>query len=216
MANLIGLTIFLTRGHTYLPNDRDFAHIELFKRKNTANIMEDYIEIIENARMKSPFTVKVVLSGDIKDHKKLADKTIKSQLKDKNGNNVQISKLMWYSYGASEEMDLATEKITVVSHKDQVWGRYSYNDFEPWVKFTVLKRNANGREEPEIKYPLGHIPLKIENYNDLMKLVDKNIIPAKHHQYYRDLQHVQTRHVRQARGTVDSDDDSDGDDYIYE
>ena len=48
---------FLVRGHTYLPNDRDFAHIE--KRKSSARVYvpDDWIEIVKEARPNHPFNV---------------------------------------------------------------------------------------------------------------------------------------------------------------
>ena len=47
---------FLVRGHTYLPNDRDFAHIE--KRKDSAmvHLPKDW-EIIQEACPAKPFRI---------------------------------------------------------------------------------------------------------------------------------------------------------------
>lgn len=49
---------FLVKGLTYLPNDRDFSHIE--KRKDTAivHIPSHWERVVEEARVQDPFTVK--------------------------------------------------------------------------------------------------------------------------------------------------------------
>jgi len=48
---------FLVRGHTYLPNDRDFVHTE--KRKDIAQVYipSDWEKVVREARPKKPFSV---------------------------------------------------------------------------------------------------------------------------------------------------------------
>lgn len=173
--------IFLTRGHTYLPNDRDFSSIETYKRKRTHVVLEDVIETVEKAREVKPFEVVLMKSEDFKDYKAWSDKKLRAQMKDQNGNNVSIRKLMWYSYGISEELDLETDSVVLLPHKHEVWAKHSYSDYEPWVKFNPYKRKANkAANDLTLKYPDGNVPLKLEKFNDLQKLVNKNIIPIEH------------------------------------
>ena len=49
--------LFLVRGHTYLPNDRDFSHIE--KRKSTAQVFvpHQWKDVIRSARQKDPYRI---------------------------------------------------------------------------------------------------------------------------------------------------------------
>ena len=49
--------MYLIRGHTYLPNDRDFGLIETLKRKHQPVLPNDYNNIISNARLIQPFEV---------------------------------------------------------------------------------------------------------------------------------------------------------------
>ena len=49
---------FMTVGHLYLPNDRDFASIETAKRKSThIYIPQDWSSLIRGARRVNPFSV---------------------------------------------------------------------------------------------------------------------------------------------------------------
>ena len=56
---------FMLSGHSYLPNDRDFASIENAKRKRqTIYCPEEWYSLVENARTKNPFSVCVMESYD--------------------------------------------------------------------------------------------------------------------------------------------------------
>jgi len=49
---------FMTVGHSYLPNDKNFCSIETERRKrNTVYIPEEWAELILKSRRKHPFTV---------------------------------------------------------------------------------------------------------------------------------------------------------------
>ena len=48
---------FLVRGHTYLPNDRDFSHIEKMKPSAHVFIPDQWEDVIASARKKDPFRV---------------------------------------------------------------------------------------------------------------------------------------------------------------
>ena len=50
--------VFPIRGHSFLPNDQDFALIEKKKRRNSPEVPEDWDALIKEARVKpSPFVV---------------------------------------------------------------------------------------------------------------------------------------------------------------
>ncbi|CAH2010683.1 unnamed protein product [Acanthoscelides obtectus] len=50
--------VFPIRGHSYLPNDQDFALIEKKKRRNSPDVPEDWDALIQEAMVKpSPFVV---------------------------------------------------------------------------------------------------------------------------------------------------------------
>ena len=47
----------MVRGHTFLENDRDFAQIE--RRKKTALVLvpQDWLKVVEEAKLVKPFVV---------------------------------------------------------------------------------------------------------------------------------------------------------------
>ena len=74
---------FLVRGHTYLPNDRDFSHIE--KRKDTAlvYIPSQWEEIVQKACHQKPYIVKKMVASGFKDFSNLVKQHTKRK-KDSN------------------------------------------------------------------------------------------------------------------------------------
>ena len=82
---------FLVRGHTYLPNDRDFAHIE--KRKDSARVYvpTDWERVVREARYVNPFTVTSLDSSMFVDHAELSQQYTHRK-KDADKNPVLISK----------------------------------------------------------------------------------------------------------------------------
>ena len=67
---------YLVRGHTYLPNNRDFAHIEKRKGSATVYVPEGWKKIVEESCPKSHFDVFTMdlslfkdFTGIVKQHK---------------------------------------------------------------------------------------------------------------------------------------------------
>ena len=180
---------FLVRGHTFLPNDRDFALIEKRKKKESPKVPSDYVNIIEASRTSQPFLVKQVNGNDIKDYKGLADKSVKTSLISNTGEKVQMRSVMWFSYGESEEMDPVTGVETTVEHPDEVWCRYTHNPLESWKKINPFKRNVKaGNLEAGKKYT-KRVPIKSAKYKDLISLVDKGLLSEDVGVFYANLPH---------------------------
>lgn len=192
---------FLVRGHTYLPNDRDFAHIE--KRKESARVYvpADWEAVVRDARPRTPFDVKPMQSSHFLDFSELT-KQYTRRKKDAAKNPVLISKAVWMNFGQGKDSSGVLKK-----HPNEVWIRYSYSTDEPWSKVSLLK----GRKRlppsstvylPE-KYPNGH-PIKAKKLDDLENMVP--FLPPKYRQFYLDLLAATPRD-----NSVDSSDDNDED-----
>ena len=82
---------FLVRGHTYLPNDRDFMHIE--KRKESARVYVAEL-VVREARPLSPFTVVPMEASKFLDFAELS-KQYTHRKKDADKKPVLISKAVW-------------------------------------------------------------------------------------------------------------------------
>ena len=56
---------FMISGHSYLPNDRDFGHIELARKKNNSiYVPDDWEKVVTGARHRNPFKVRKMEQGD--------------------------------------------------------------------------------------------------------------------------------------------------------
>ena len=110
---------FLVRGHTHLPNDRDFAHIE--KRKESARVYvpADWEAVVRDARPRTPFDVKPMESSHFLDFSELT-KQYTRRKKDAAKNPVLISKAVWMNFGQGKDSSGVLKK-----HPNEVWIRYS-------------------------------------------------------------------------------------------
>ncbi|MES9884547.1 MAG: hypothetical protein ABW185_27190, partial [Sedimenticola sp.] len=178
---------FLVRGHTFLPNDRDFALIEKRKKGESPVLPEEYNTIISDARTVQPFIVKTMKREDFIDYKEESDKLMKTSLKDNDGEKVKIRDVMWYSYGQSQIKDPTNDHESTIQHEDEVWCRYSHNPYEPWKKVKIYKRGCAPtvcETTVKTKYS-GPIPLKGPKYNDLLKLCEKGLVEAAARDFYK-------------------------------
>ena len=186
---------FLVRGHTYLPNDRDFAHIE--KRKDGVRVCvpAEWEGVVREACPRKPFNVVAMKSSKFVDFTEQT-KQYTQRKKDTEGKPVLISKAVWMNFGQGK--DITGE---VVKHPDEVWLRYSYNEDKPWSKVSLRK----GRKKlppshvfslPE-KYPNGH-PIKARKLDDLRQMIP--FLLPEYRQYYMDL-------CDHAPASMDSDDE---------
>ena len=181
---------FLVRGHTYLPNDRDFSHIE--KRKATAHVFvpQQWEEVIASARQKKPYRIQRMTSDQFHDFSVL-EKVYTRRKKDTLGKNVLISKVTWMNFGQST-IEKNGQKI-VEKHPNQVWLRYTYAQDEEWSKVSLLKGRSKSQPNIDVTllcmYPNGHAinPKKIA---DLKKMIP--FLPMEHRQFYLDLQNHPT------------------------
>ena len=173
---------FLVRGHTYLPNDRDFSHIE--KKKDTAvvYIPTHWEELVRKVCRQKPYTVKSMVGSEFKDFSDLVEQHTRRR-KDSNKKDVLISKARWMNFGQGVD-----QHGREVKHLNEVWLRYSYSLDESWSKVSLLKGRkkippATSISLP-IKYPNGHSILKTK-VQDLKKMIP--YLPEEHKQFYIDL-----------------------------
>ena len=171
---------FLVRGHTYLPNDRDFAHIE--KRKGSACV---YVpgdrEEVREACPKKPFDVKPMELSEFFKFCSLVQQYTHRK-KDAKKKPVLISNAVWMNFGQGEEPSGKLEK-----HPNHVWLRYTYSKDEPWSKVCLLKERKKRPPSEAVlmlKYPQGH-PIKTKKLDDLECMIP--FLPEEHRKFYTDL-----------------------------
>ena len=158
---------YLVRGHTYLPNDRDFSQIE--KRKSSARVYlpQDWEKVVRESCSSKPFSVQKMT------RKKFLDMEPRTRYftmrkKDHKGSPVLISKASWLNFGEGEE-DGAT-----ISHPGEYWMRSSFSEEEAWQKVSIFKGRCKipppTNVQLPVKYPSGH-PINPKKVTDLQTTI---------------------------------------------
>ena len=171
---------FLVRGHTYLPNERDFSYIEKRKASSRVFIPKDWEKVVHEACVKNPFTV-VSMDSPKFIHFSNQTKQYTNRKKDETKQPILISKALWMNFGHTEDSRI------VKKHPNQLRLKYLYQPEEPWHKVSLLKgRNKTPPSTSVVlpeKYMHGHA-IKETKLAHLKSMVP--FLPPKH-QFYTDL-----------------------------
>lgn len=209
---------FLIRGHTFLPNDRDFSCIELRKKVDRALIPKDWVNIIKDSRLVQPFEVVEIKQEDIFDHKTLAEEKFKKSFTDSFGQKLKFREVMWFSYGESEIYNETFTELVTEEHPKEVWCRYTHNSMEPWKRVNAYKRQSgnNNTNSNQLKRKYrSPIKLNAAKKKDLVSLCEKGLMLGAE-DFYMNLPSIGSNSSNIVRRNNDEeDDDSDGDDYVY-
>jgi hypothetical protein len=159
---------FPVRGHSFLPNDRDFGHTETKKKKvERVYVPDQWYDIMKSARKRNPFEVHKVVQEEVKDFGAHLMPYFKKSIRSgKKALRIQNSRVFDYSH----------------SHSSLIWVKYGIED-EDWSKFDILKKNAR-----DLTLPLGRkytepLPVKPAKISDVKTLVQK-YVPAEFHEFY--------------------------------
>ena len=173
---------FLTRGHTFLMNDTDFAQIEKRKASATVYLPSDWFSVVKEANHQSPFEVVPMQQEEFmnfKDH-------ILGKYTNRNFSlgGSTFRDIHWLNFGWGEEIDPVSKKVTLVHHPNEVWMRCTYSDGEPWKKVKILKdKPGNVPLERLYPDPLVPAPAKVR---DLKKMA-RDYIPSPQRNFYLDM-----------------------------
>ena len=198
---------FLFRGHTYLPNDRDFSHIEKRKKVEKVKRPTDWEDIVKDSRLSQPFEVLFLDHKKFFNYKALADAKLKITFKCSDGESLMFKDVMWFSYGKSQQMSELMDTEIWTPHVEEVWCRYTHSRMEPWKKINPIKRLKTNQCTTKLvqKYakPIG---IKAAKKKDLLSLAAKGLVDEETKAFYESLP------VRQDKQTAGSDEDED--DYL--
>ena len=161
---------FPVRGHSFLPNDRDFGRTEVSKRKNErVYTASQWMDIIQAACKRKPFRVipadQSMFLNFGQHFAQLFKKTVKSS-----GKSLNIQKARTINYSAD--------------HIFEVWVKYTVSEEEQWSKFLLLKACASASLPPPSS--TKYIPIKPNKVDDIKKIVEK-YVPAEHESFYHSL-----------------------------
>ena len=172
---------FLVRGHTYLPNDRDFAHIEKQKDSAVVHLPEDWEKHIQQACIARPFCIQKMSEEKFFDFTPIT-KEFTMRKKDSTRAPVLISTANWLNFGEGEDGG------KIVSHPGEYWMRSSFNMQELWQKVCILKGHKKVAPPKELNvpilYPNGH-PVNPKKIADLQKMIP--FLPEQSRRFYTSL-----------------------------
>ena len=152
---------FMFSGHSYLPNDRDFGHIELSRKKTTRiYIPEDWEQVVTSARRKNPFHVHKMNREDFVSLEPLKQAVVNRKI-DTQGRKVEWLKTHWIAVTKEQPLRFSY--------------RYSNNDLEAY-KTVDLKRKTKGRPPDLGRITLpqlytGRRSINKKKLNDLLELL---------------------------------------------
>ena len=164
---------FLVRGHTFLPNDRDFSVIERRKKVEKAYLPSDWVRVVSTAKTTKPFETVHMKQEEFLDHKLVATKSSKVKFTDSTNHALTFREVVWFSYGKSSEYDTETSDLSLVCHPEEIWCRYTYSTMEQWKKIKPLKRGAFVVEPQRLYH--SRLAIKKSKYNDLVKLSERHL-----------------------------------------
>ena len=158
---------FPVRGHSFLPNDRDFGRTESKKkRQERVYTPEQWHDVIRSARRRNPFTVTPVSQNMVKEYSLHFTPHFKKSVRSgKQPQSMQKARVFEYSE----------------THASQVWVKYGGED-EQWSKFDLEKKGAAPTLPFEPRYK-KYLPVKPKKVADVQKLVDK-YVPMEYRSFY--------------------------------
>ena len=162
---------FPVRGHSFLPNDRDFGCTERKKRKvERVYTPEQWHDIMRSARKKKPYIIVPVDQSMVLNcaahFSPVFKKTVKAEGK---GLNIQRAMILDYSN----------------SHPSEVWVKYGDED-EEWSKFSPEKCSKVIKSLPTAPKYLHPLSVKQNKISDVHKLVDK-YVPVEFQSFYKSI-----------------------------
>ena len=171
---------FMISGHSFLPNDRDFAHVELARKKNEhIFVPSDWERVVAHARRKNPFQVRKMTSEDFCSLQPLV-KAIVNRKVNSSKEKVKWLKMHWIRVKKERPFEFRY--------------RYTINPLEPW-KIVNVKRRSKGRPTDLGRTPLpelypGKRQISVKKLADLKELLQ--FIPPIHHEFYQSLEDATT------------------------
>ena len=148
--------VFPIRGHSFLPNDQDFALIEKKKRRNSPEVPEDWDALIKEARVKpSPFVV-VNMTQDM-------------------FFNIQNARSSYFLKVPRPKLGLREARIIEIS-SDSAYVQTKNNYLGPWTYCAVRNKKVlqnNLELKPLYEKPLPVNSVKIKNVIALSAFLKK-------------------------------------------
>lgn len=166
---------FMTSGHSYLPNDCDFASIENYSKSQPIYCPSDWHTVIIRARKKNPFHLTVMTTDDFLSSHNLEKRVTRRKL-DINKKPVNWLQMQWIRYKKSDPYTIFFKETLMED-----------------MPFSELDLTPSTRRGPKIKLdnvPLeklydGPRPVTKAKYRDMQDLLP--FIPPVSHGFFKSL-----------------------------
>ena len=103
---------FLTRGHTFLRNDSDFAQIEKRKASATVFVPSDWYSVVKEANRRNPFEDVAMQQQEFMNYKAFISGKYNSRSFSSGGSTFRD--VHWLNFGWGEEVNPVTGKVMLV------------------------------------------------------------------------------------------------------
>ena len=131
---------FLTRGHTFLRNDSDFAQIERRKASAVVYLPSDWCKVVEEANRRNPFQVVQMEQRQFFNYKQHVESKYTSRHIATGGSTFRD--VHWVNFGWGLEFNPSLNRSVLIHHPNEVWMRDGYCSWESWRKIKIQKERA--------------------------------------------------------------------------
>nr|CAH7745911.1 unnamed protein product [Callosobruchus chinensis] len=164
----------MVSGHSFLPNDRDFGHIEQHAKNTVKYVPEDWYSLIKKCRPRKPFCVYEMQKTNFVSSKPLEEYVLRRKKNEQN-NPVSWLRIQWLHFEKHEPY--------------KIYYKETLN--EDWP-FEVINLQQNRKGAPKLFKNINLPPLydsprpvnnnKKKNMEELLQF-----IPPIHHKFFKDL-----------------------------
>lgn len=167
---------FMQSGHSYLPNDCDFASIENRSKTKQIYCPNDWYEVIIQARKKNPFHLTVMTSDDFLSTKNL-ENLVTRRKSDSNELPINWLKIQWLRYKKS--------------HPFTIFFKETLMEDMPFSELDITPTKKRGRPVPLSSIPMDKLydgvrPVTKAKKKDMMDLLP--YIPPISQEFFLQLQ----------------------------
>nr|CAH7716593.1 unnamed protein product [Callosobruchus chinensis] len=165
---------FMVSGHSFLPNDRDFGHIEQHAKNTVKYVPEYWYSLIKKCRPRKPFCVYEMQKTNFVSSKPLEEYVLRRKKNEQN-NPVSWLRIQWLHFEKHEAY--------------KIYYKETLN--EDW-SFEVINLQQNRKGAPKLFKNINLPPLydsprpvnnnKKKNMEELLQF-----IPPIHHNFFKDL-----------------------------
>ncbi len=144
---------FLVSGHSYMPCDADFGQIEKRKKVTKCMVPSEVKEMIEQARLSSPFRIMEMKKNDFRDFRFAAEKYL-------NTTKLQISRL-------SQIRVTKQSALTGI-----LYTKDTFSELINWVPEKVFKKNVSADKIKAAPLLQQKIVIDKDKRKDLLAMID--------------------------------------------